>query len=87
MRQDFWLAPSWDGKVQFEPMKMTPAQLFANTHQLHRDFYSYHSILKRMSWRGHWPYWLAFNLLYRQTVVAARSKELAFTDTAAETGL
>ena len=40
-----------------------------------------------MSWRGHWPYWLAFNLLYRQTVVAARSKELAFTDTAAETGL
>lgn len=87
VRQDFWLDPSWDGQVQFEPMKMTPAQLFANTHQLHRDFYSYHSILKRMSWRGHWPYWLAFNLLYRQTVVAARSKELAYTDPAAETGL
>ena len=84
VRADFWLDPSWDSKVQFEPMQMTPKQLFDNTHQLHRDFYSYRSILKRMSWRGHWPYWLAFNLLYRQTVVAARTEDLRFTDPALE---
>jgi radical SAM superfamily enzyme YgiQ (UPF0313 family) len=86
VRKDFWLDPNWDGKVQFQPMKMGAQQLFDNTHQLHRDFYSYRSIFKRLTWRGHWPYWLAFNLLYRQTVVAARSEELSFTDPAPEAG-
>lgn len=83
----FWLDSSWDSHVVYQPMKMGPQQLFDNTHQLHRDFYSYRSILKRMSWRRHWPYWLAFNLLYRQTVVAARSQSLGAPETAAESGI
>jgi radical SAM superfamily enzyme YgiQ (UPF0313 family) len=83
----FWLDPSWDSHVVYQPMKMGPRQLFDNTHQLHRDFYSYRSIVKRMSWRRHWPYWLAFNLLYRQTVVAARSQSLGVPEAAPETSI
>lgn len=73
----FWLDPSWDGHVVFEPRQMAPEQLFEGTHQLHLDFYSYRSIFKRMYPHRHWSYLLAFNLLYRQTVVSARSHELA----------
>jgi radical SAM superfamily enzyme YgiQ (UPF0313 family) len=76
VESDFWLDPSWDSHVVFEPRQMAPDELFENTHKLHLDFYSYRSILKRISLKRHWSYWLAFNLLYRQTVVAARSQGL-----------
>lgn len=76
VESDFWLDPSWDSHVVFEPRQMAPQELFENTHQLHLDFYSYRSIFKRLSLKRHWSYWLAFNLLYRQTVVAARSQGL-----------
>jgi radical SAM superfamily enzyme YgiQ (UPF0313 family) len=72
----FWMDPSWDSHVVFQPRQMSPRRLYENTHQLHRDFYSYRSILKRMSLHKHWLYWLAFNLLYRQTVVADRRRGL-----------
>lgn len=73
----FWLKPSWEDAVVFRPNQMSPERLHAKTHDVHLDFYSYRSIMKRMSLKRHWSYWLAFNLLYRQTVVAARSQGLA----------
>jgi hypothetical protein len=33
------------------------------------------------------PYWFAFNLLYRQTVVAARSQSLGVPEAAPETSI
>lgn len=77
----FWLDPSWDSHVVFEPRHMSPQELFEKTHKLHLDFYSYRSIFRRLSYRRHWSYCLAFNLLYRQTVVAARSHGLATQET------
>jgi radical SAM superfamily enzyme YgiQ (UPF0313 family) len=82
----FWLDPSWDAHVVFEPRHMAPQELFEKTHKLHLDFYSYRSIFRRLSYRRHWSYWLAFNLLYRQTVVAARSHTLGIRGTASQTG-
>jgi radical SAM superfamily enzyme YgiQ (UPF0313 family) len=80
----FWKDPAWESHVVYQPMKMAPQQLFDNTRQLHLDFYSYRSIFKRLSFRKHWSYWLAFNLLYRQTVVAARTQSLKMRRTAPE---
>ena len=80
----FWKDPAWESHVVYQPMKMTPQQLFDNTRQLHLDFYSYRSIFKRLSFRRHWSYWLAFNLLYRQTVVAARTQSLKVRKAAPE---
>ena len=73
---EFWFDPSWDDRVVFEPKNMSAEKLYELTHQLHRDFYSYRSIIKRTSLHRRWSYWLAFNLLYRQTVVASRSSSL-----------
>lgn len=81
---NFWLDPSWDSHVVFQPKQMSPRRLYDNTHQVHLDFYSYRSIFKRMSFKRHWSYWFAFNLLYRQTVVAARSRELGIPATMPE---
>jgi radical SAM superfamily enzyme YgiQ (UPF0313 family) len=80
---EFWLDPSWDSHVVFRPRNMSPERLFESTRQVHRQFYSYRSIFKRMVFKRHWTYWFAFNLLYRQTVVAARSSELALPTDAA----
>ncbi len=80
----FWKDPAWESHVVYQPMKMAPQQLFDNTRQLHLDFYSYRSIFKRLSFRRHWSYWLAFNLLYRQTVVAARTQSLKVRKAAPE---
>ncbi|MCJ7745900.1 MAG: hypothetical protein MUP40_06410, partial [Actinobacteria bacterium] len=76
---------SWDSHVVFRPRQMSPRRLYENTHQLHRDFYSYRSIFKRMSLHRHWLYGLAFNLLYRQTVVADRSRSLGVGDSVPHT--
>jgi len=76
----FWMDPSWDSHVVFRPRQMSPRKLYENTRQLHRDFYSYRSIFKRMSLHRHWLYGLAFNLLYRQTVVADRSRGLGIQE-------
>ncbi len=78
---EFWLDPSWDSHVVFSPGNMTPQGLFESTRQVHLDFYSYRSIIKRLRFRRHWSYWLAFNLLYRQTVVAARTQSLGIPET------
>ena len=84
LEPEFWLDPSWDSHVVFRPKQMTPQKLFASTRQVHLDFYSYRSIFKRLRLKRHWSYWLAFNLLYRQTVVAARSQSLGVPETVPE---
>ena len=81
----FWMDPEWDSRVVFQPKTMAAERLYENTHRVHLDFYSYRSIIKRMSFYRHWSYWLAFNLLYRQSVVAARSRSLGAGDSAPAT--
>lgn len=76
----FWMDPGWCSRVVFQPKTMSPQKLHEQTHQLHLDFYSYRCIIKRMSFYRHWSYLLAFNLLYRQSVVAARSHSLDVGD-------
>ncbi|MBU4385638.1 MAG: hypothetical protein KKH73_01440, partial [Actinobacteria bacterium] len=66
----------------FVPKNMSAGRLYRGTHQVHRDFYSYRSIIKRASLRKHWSVWFAFNLLYRQTVVASRSHAVGATEPA-----
>lgn len=80
----FWLDASWDERVVYRPRKVTAQQLAGYTHQIHRDFYSYRSIARRLGWYKHWYYWFAFNLLYRQTVVAPRSQDLPPSGTVLE---
>jgi radical SAM superfamily enzyme YgiQ (UPF0313 family) len=84
VQRDFWLNAEWTDHVVYQPNKMGAQQLFDLNRKIHRDFYSYRSIFKRLSFRGHWPYWLAFNLLYRQSVVAARSQGLTVPEPATE---
>lgn len=82
VEEGFWNDRSWDSRVVFRPKGLSGDELWDRTHQVHRDFYSYKSILKRMSFHHHWSYWLAFNLLYRQTVVSARTHEVAMPGSA-----
>jgi len=72
----FWMDPEWDSRVVFQPSGMSPGRLYDNTRRLHLDFYSYRNIIRRMSFYRHWSYWFAFNLLYRQSVVSARTHAL-----------
>ena len=81
----FWFDLSWNDRVVFMPKNMSAKRLFEKTHLVHRDFYSYRSIMKRLSLRRHWSYWLAFNLLYRQTVVAGRSSDVGSREAMPET--
>jgi len=73
----YWMDPESCGRVVYKPKHTSGAVLRARTQALHREFYSYKSIFKRMMPpHKHWSYWLAFNLLYRQTIVANRSSDL-----------
>ncbi|MBU4194847.1 MAG: B12-binding domain-containing radical SAM protein [Actinomycetia bacterium] len=82
LEENFWFDTSWDDRVVFVPKNMSAGRLYRGTHQVHRDFYSYRSIIKRASLRKHWSVWFAFNLLYRQTVVASRSHAVGATEPA-----
>jgi radical SAM superfamily enzyme YgiQ (UPF0313 family) len=72
----FWRDHNWDKRVVYSPKKMTAEKLAHLTDKIHRDFYSYSSITRRMYPHRRWSYWFAFNLLYRQTVVARRTQPL-----------
>ncbi len=65
---EYWFEPSWDNRVVYEPKNFTARGLSDMTHKVQRDFYSYRSILKRLYLHRHWSYWLAFNLIYRQSL-------------------
>jgi len=66
----FWHDHSWDRRVVFKPKNMSAERLYENTRQVKRGFYSYRSIIKRISLHWHWNHWLAANLVYRHTTVA-----------------
>lgn len=85
VEEGFWLDSEWDSRVVFQPRRMPPQRLSESTRQVHLDFYSYRSIFKRTYFQRHWSYWLAFNLLYRQTVVSARTRALVVPEVAGET--
>lgn len=80
VRREFWKDAEWTERVVYQPAKMSADELFERTRQFHRDFYSLRNIIRRLSFRGNWPYYLAFNLLYRQTVASPRSSSLAVPD-------
>jgi len=73
---EFWFKPSWDSRVVYEPKNFSAHWLSERTHKVQRDFYSYRSILRRMYPHRHWSYWLAFNLIYRQSLTNGRSHRL-----------
>jgi radical SAM superfamily enzyme YgiQ (UPF0313 family) len=68
----FWLNPSWDSRVVFKPKNMSAQRLLENTHYVQRAFYSYRSIIKRISLHQYWNYRLAANVIYRHTIVASQ---------------
>lgn len=70
----FWLDPSWASRVVYEPKNMSAERLYENTYQVQRGFYSYRSMIRRMSLHRHWNYWLAANLAYRHAVATSHSK-------------
>lgn len=72
----FWLEPSWDSRVVYEPKNFGAGWLADRTHEVQRRFYSYTSIARRMYPHRHWSYWLAFNLLYRHSLRNGRSHEI-----------
>jgi radical SAM superfamily enzyme YgiQ (UPF0313 family) len=64
----FWLDPTWVSRVVFEPKNMSAERLYEGTHQVMRDFYSFRSIIKRVSLHRHFDQWLVANLvLHRVT--------------------
>lgn len=62
----FWLDPCWDSRVVFRPKNISTKRLRENTHHVRRDFYSYRSIIKRISLHRYLNYWLAANLILRR---------------------
>ncbi len=74
MEPRFWLDPSWDSRVVFKPKNMSAERLYENTYQVQRGFYSYRSMIKRISLHRYWNYWLAANLTYRHKIAASHSR-------------
>lgn len=76
VERQFWLEPTWDSRVVYEPKNFSARWLSDRTHKVQRDFYSYRSILKRMYLHRYWSYWFAFNLIYRQSLSNGRSHDV-----------
>jgi len=70
----FWLDPSWASRVVYKPKNMSAERLYENTCQVQRGFYSYRSMIRRMSLHRHWNYWLAANLAYRHAIALSHSQ-------------
>lgn len=68
----FWFSPVWENRAVFEPKNMSRETLCGNTYQMGRSFYSYRSILKRLSFGRHWDHQLLANLIYRRSITANR---------------
>jgi radical SAM superfamily enzyme YgiQ (UPF0313 family) len=60
----FWLDPSWISRVVFKPKTMSAERLYERTGQVMQDFYSYRSIIKRISSHRYWDYSLVANLIF-----------------------
>jgi radical SAM superfamily enzyme YgiQ (UPF0313 family) len=68
----FWFSPVWENRPVFEPKNMSRETLCENTYQMGRSFYSYRSILKRLSFGQLWDHQLVANLIYRRSITANR---------------
>ena len=69
LEQKYWLDPSWETRMVFEPKRRSAQKLSEKVFQLQRDFYSYRSIIKRMTRHRLWRFWVTANLAYRQAVL------------------
>jgi len=70
----FWLDPSWVSRVVFRPKNMSAERLYAGTRQVRQDFYSYRSIIKRISLHRQWDYWLVANFILHRTAASSHSR-------------
>jgi radical SAM superfamily enzyme YgiQ (UPF0313 family) len=86
VEREFWFEPSWDCRVVYRPKNFTAKGLSDKTHNVQRDFYSYRSILKRMHFHRHWYYWVAFNLIYRQSLYNGNSSAVGNPQELADLG-
>ncbi len=63
---EFWFDPFWRSRAVYDPVRMSRQTLCEGTYQLRQDFYSYRSILSRLSLQKDWPHQLLANLVYRR---------------------
>ncbi len=68
----FWSKSLWELRPIFEPKRMSWERLSEGTYQMGRRFYSYPSIVRRLSFQRHLGYQLIANLIYRHSIVANR---------------
>lgn len=68
----FWFDPFWESRAVFEPKNMSRETLCENTYRVGRSFYSYRSILRRLSLQGGWYRQLLANVIYRRSITANR---------------
>jgi radical SAM superfamily enzyme YgiQ (UPF0313 family) len=66
----FWSTPSWENRAVFEPRRMSWETLCERTYQMGQSFYSYRSILRRLSFQQHLSHQLLANLIYRHSIAA-----------------
>ena len=69
LEQKYWLDPSWETRMVFEPRGRSAQKLREKVFQLQRDFYSYRSIIKRITLHRLWRFWVTANLVYRREVL------------------
>jgi radical SAM superfamily enzyme YgiQ (UPF0313 family) len=72
LKSEFWLKPFWHKRVVYKPKKINAERLAENTYQIQKSFYSYRSILSRISLHQYWSYMTVANLIFRFTVKSSR---------------
>jgi radical SAM superfamily enzyme YgiQ (UPF0313 family) len=53
----FWFDPYWEGRAVYEPKHMSGERLCESAYEVGRGFYSYRSILKRLSFQWSSRFW------------------------------
>jgi radical SAM superfamily enzyme YgiQ (UPF0313 family) len=66
----FWSKSHWEHRPVFEPKRISWQALCEGVYQMGRRFYSYPSILRRLSFQQHLRYQLVANLIYRHSITA-----------------
>ena len=66
----FWLDPSWESRAVYEPKNMSGETLCEGAYEAGRGFYSYRSILKRLSFQWSSSHEILANLIYRRSITA-----------------
>ncbi len=68
LEQEYWLDPSWETRMVFEPNGRSAKKISENVSQVQRDFYSFRSIINRIHYHPLWRIWITANLVYRRAV-------------------